>query len=165
VPWRGRTLLLRPIRPEDEAAHREFLEATSNEDLRMRFFQAPHRLSHEELARFTQIDYAREMAFIALDEERHTLGVARIVRDPDNADAEFAVLVRSDLKGQGLGRLLMQVLIDYARSQGTARIVGQVLRVNLPMLGLVKQLGFDTKPDPHEPNEIMRVTLALQGER
>ena len=163
VAWRGRTLRLRPIRPEDEAAHREFLEATSNEDLRMRFFQAPHRLSHEELARFTQIDYAREMAFIALDEDSHTLGVARIVRDPDNVDAEFAVLVRSDLKGQGLGRLLMQLLIDYARSQGTAHIVGHVLRVNLAMLGLVKQLGFEARPDSHEPNEIMRVSLALQG--
>ncbi|MFT7773423.1 GNAT family N-acetyltransferase [Roseateles sp.] len=166
LPWQGRELLLRPIRPEDEAQHRAFLEAMSPEDLRMRFFQAPHRLSHDELARLTQIDYEREMAFIAVDEHApggaRTLGVARLVRDPDNVEAEFALMVRSDLKHRGLGRLLMQVLLDYATARGTQRIVGHVLRVNHAMLGLLRAQGFHMKPDEYEPSEIVHVSRDLQ---
>ena len=162
LPWRGGTLLLRPIRPEDEDGHRAFLDAVTPEDLRLRFFQSPHRLSHDELARLTQIDYEREMAFIALDEAGRTLGVARLVRDPDNIEAEFALLVRSDLKRQGLGRLLMQALLDHAARQGTQRIAGHVLRMNLPMLALMRQLGFEARPDRDEPSEILRVSRAVQ---
>lgn len=157
--WQGNILLMRPIRPEDEALHREFLEACDAEDLRMRFFQAPHTLTHDELARMTQIDYEREMALIVVDEQApggpRTLGVARLVRDPDNVEGEFALLVRSDLKGQGLGRLLMQALLDYAASRGTQRIVGYVLRENRAMLSLMKAMGFDSRSDNSQPSEIV----------
>jgi len=159
--WQGRTLLLRPIRPEDEDQHRAFIEAVAPEDLRLRFFEAPHRLSHDELARMTQIDYEREMALIAVDTEApggpQTLGVARLVRDPDNIEAEFAVMVRSDLQGQGLGRLLMQALLDYAAQRGTRRVVGYVLRENRAMLGLARALGFECRPDRHQASELVEV--------
>ncbi|MBW8848296.1 MAG: bifunctional acetate--CoA ligase family protein/GNAT family N-acetyltransferase [Burkholderiales bacterium] len=165
--WRGRPLLMRPIRPEDEALHRAFLEGADPEDLRMRFFQAPHVLTHDDLARLTQIDYEREMAFIVVDEQAPggpcTLGVARLVRDPDNIDAEFAVMVRSDLKGQGLGRLLMQALLDYAAARGTQRIVGYVLRENRGMLGLLKHLGFDSHADLDQPSEVLFVSRKVQA--
>lgn len=162
VAWQGQTLLLRPIRPEDEAAHQAFLDAVTADDLRLRFFQAPHRLSHDELARLTQIDYEREMAFIAVDAAQQTLGVARLVRDPDNTEAEFAVLVRSDLQGRGLGRLLMQRLLDYATARGTQRIVGDVLRENHGMLSLAKALGFEMSADAHDPVHVVRVTRAVR---
>ncbi|CAM3953801.1 bifunctional acetate--CoA ligase family protein/GNAT family N-acetyltransferase [Roseateles saccharophilus] len=165
LAWQGRSVVMRPIRPEDEALHREFLEAADPEDLRMRFFEAPHTLSHDELARMTQIDYEREMAFVVIDTEApggpRTLGVARLARDPDNVDAEFAVMVRSDLKGRGLGRLLIQALLDYAASRGTQRIVGYVLRENRAMLALVKALGFECRADLNEPSEIMFVSRRL----
>lgn len=165
LPWQGRSLVLRPIRPEDEHQHRAFLENADPEDVRMRFFQAPHRMSHDELARLTQIDYEREMAFIAVDEHAPggsgTLGVGRLVRDPDNVEAEFAVMVRSDLKHQGLGRLLMQALLDYAASRGTQRIVGYVLRENRAMLALLKPLGFEIRPDADEPSGVVRVSRAV----
>lgn len=161
VMWQGQALLLRPIRPEDESRHREFLEAVAPEDLRMRFFQAPHRLSHDELARLTQIDYEREMAFIAVDATQHTLGVGRLVRNPDNVEAEFALLVRSDLQRRGLGRLLMQTLLDHAAAQGTRRVVGDVLRENHGMLGLMRSMGFETRPDATDPAHVMRVSRAV----
>jgi acetyltransferase len=161
VLWQGQPLLLRPIRPEDEARHRDFLDAVSPADLRLRFFQAPHRLTHDELARLTQIDYEREMAFIAVDAGGRTLGVGRIVRDPDNIEAEFALLVRSDVQRRGLGRLLMQSLLDHARAQGTQRIVGDVLRENHGMLALMRSLGFETRPGVHEPAQVMRVSRTV----
>jgi acetyltransferase len=160
--WQGGTVVLRPIRPEDEAQHREFLETADPEDLRMRFFEAPHVLSHEELAKMTQIDYDREMALIVVDphapDGQRTLGVARLVRDPDNVEAEFAVMVRSNRKHRGLGRLLMQALIDYATSRGTQRLVGYVLRENRAMLALTKTLGFESQADENQPSEIVRVS-------
>lgn len=168
LQWHGHPLLLRPLRPEDEGQHRAFLEACDPDDMRMRFFQAPHRMSHDELARLTQIDYEREMAFIAVDEYApggpRTLGAARLVRDPDNVEAEYALMVRSDLKRQGLGRLLMQALLDYAASRGTQRIVGYVLRENLAMLSLLRHLGFEMRPDSDEPSEIVRVSRAVAPE-
>lgn len=166
LPWQGRPLLLRPIKPEDEAQHRAFLEAVHPDDMRMRFFQLPHQLSHDELVRFTQIDYEREMAFIAVDEHApggpRTLGVARLVRDPDNLEAEFAVLVASAHKGQGLGRLLMQALLAYAAARGTQRVVGDVLRENQGMLGLAQSLGFTAQRHADDPASLVRVSLAVQ---
>ncbi|HEY9027379.1 MAG TPA: bifunctional acetate--CoA ligase family protein/GNAT family N-acetyltransferase, partial [Burkholderiaceae bacterium] len=163
--WNGRLLRLRPIRPEDEGQHRAFLEASTPEDLRMRFFLTAQRMSHEKIARLTQIDYEREMAFVLVDEHgpngMQTLAVAQLVRDPDNIEAEFAVMVRSDLKHQGLGRLLMQALLDYAAAQGTQRIVGYVLRENLAMLALLKPMGFEVMPDAEAPSETVRVSRAV----
>ena len=139
---------LRPIRPEDETLYSRFFEKVSRDDMRMRFFTAGPDLSHNLLARFTQIDYAREMAFVAIGAENHELkGVARFVADPDYSRAEFGVLVRSDLKGHGLGWRLMQHLISFARSERLGELHGQVLTTNTTMLKMCSELGFSLVAD------------------
>ena len=146
IEWQGRSVTLRPIRPEDEAQHLEFLRALDTEDLRMRIFYSRRSIEHSELARLTQIDYAREIAFVATetaaDGTEHTIGVVRAVTDPDNVSAEFGIIVRSELKGSGLGEQLMQKLIRTLREQGTQRLVATVLVENQRMLELAKSLGF-----------------------
>ncbi|SFB15598.1 acetyltransferase [Collimonas sp. OK607] len=150
ISWQGSTLLLRPIKPEDGQAHIAFFNALDPEDVRYRMFVGVRALQPSQLARFTQIDYDREMAFIATrnkpDGSAETLGVARVVADPDNIQAEFSVIVRSDLKGLGLGHLLMAKLIAYCRRHGTAEIIGEALPHNTRILHLVRKLGFDVKP-------------------
>lgn len=142
----GRKVLLRPIRPEDEPNHHVLVSKMTAEDIRFRFFGLVHELPHTEMARLTQIDYDREMAFIGEythpDGIKETLGVVRTVTDPDNEKAEFAVLVRSDLKGSGLGKRLLAKMIEYCRARGTEAIVGQVLKDNIRMLKFVEHLGF-----------------------
>ena len=144
--WQGLRVTVRPIRPEDEAAHHDFVEAMTPEDLRLRFFGAVGSFDHSQLARMTQIDYDREMALIATvasDEGfTRTLGVVRAVADPDNETAEFAVAVRSDQKGRKLGRLLMARIISYARVRGIHWLVGEALRENAPMIALARACGF-----------------------
>jgi len=146
VPWRGRTLTLRPIRPEDEAQHLAFIEQLAPEDIRLRFFSSRRELPRSELARLVQIDYAREMAFVALakraDGTTETLGVVRAVADPDNTEAEFAIIVRTDVKGQGLGHLLLGKMIRYLRDNGTQRMVGEVLNENQAMRELALAHGL-----------------------
>jgi acetyltransferase len=164
LAWQGEALTLRPVRPEDEPAHRRFVEQLSPDDLRFRFFNARRELAHSELARLTQIDYAREMAFIAVrpgaDGTSETLGVARAAVDPDNLEAEFAVVVRSDLQGRGLGRLLMDKLIAYQAAQGTQRLVGLVLRDNVAMRAFMQRLGFEAEGGD---SDAARLVLPLQG--
>ncbi|MCW5700232.1 MAG: bifunctional acetate--CoA ligase family protein/GNAT family N-acetyltransferase [Rhodospirillales bacterium] len=160
----GRRILLRPIRPEDEPDHYEFLSRVSPEDIRMRFFGSISRLPHTEMARLTQIDYDREMAVIATapmenGKGRETLGVVRTFTGPNNESAEYAILVRSDLKGQRLGWKLLDKMVHYCRSRGTRRIVGQVLRENRPMLDLVHDMGFTSRVVPEE--DIVEVNLEL----
>lgn len=159
----GDSLTVRPIRPEDEPMHRAFLERVAPEDLRFRFFRATNRFTHEFLAGFTQIDYDREMAFIALQDAPgapETLGVVRAVTDANNAGAEFAILVRSDCKGRGIGRALMTRIIDYQRARGTRELHGDVLAHNHPMLALCRTLGFHVG----EPtDEVIQVSLPLQA--
>jgi acetyltransferase len=139
-------VLLRPIRPEDAPAHVAFFSALSPEDVHFRMFGMMRELSPGQLARFTQIDYAREMAFIATrkgnDGRDETLGVVRVLADPDNIEGEFAIVVRSDLHGQGLGRLLMGCLLDYCRSRGLARVRGTALAANVRMHALARACGF-----------------------
>jgi acetyltransferase len=163
VTWRGRPLTIRPIRPEDGPAHVEFFNRLTPEDIRLRMFVRMRELSPAQLARFTQIDYDREMAFIATvveaDGTPETLGVVRGVTDPDNIRAEFAVTVRSDLKGKGLGTLLMQTLIDYSRAAGTREMVGEALAQNGAILRLAARLGFDNKPMPGGDTVEMRLSL------
>jgi acetyltransferase len=134
VTWNGRKLLLRPILPEDEAQHLRFLKRLDTEDVRMRLFYSKREIAHSELARLTQIDYEREMAFIAtaIDDsgEPETLGVVRAITDPDNLRAEMAIIVRSDLKGGGLGRLLLDKMIRYCRERGTAEMTASMLHAN-----------------------------------
>lgn len=164
IEWQGQPLLLRPVRPEDGQAHVSFFNALDPEDVRYRMFIRLRELQPSQLARLTQIDYDREMAFIAtrkkVDGEWETLGVARVVADPDNIQADFAITVRSDLKGQGLGPILMNKLIDYCRSRGTREIVGEALPHNARVLKLVKKLGFDIEPIAGD--ETMRLRLVLR---
>jgi acetyltransferase len=150
IDWHGERLTIRPIRPEDEEMHRAFVESMTPDDLRLRFFSAVRSFDHSQLARMTQIDYDREMALIASvvgeDGRPRTLGVARAVSDPDNETAEFAVAILSTLKGRGLGRLLMDRIIGYARSRGTHWLLGEALRENAPMIGLARAMGFTVTP-------------------
>ncbi|WP_341896349.1 bifunctional acetate--CoA ligase family protein/GNAT family N-acetyltransferase [Ferrovibrio terrae] len=166
----GESVLLRPVRPEDEPAHEDFLQRVSAEDFRLRFFSPMRQLPHSEMARFTQIDYEREMAFIATrpnpadaDGPAETLGVVRAITDPDNLRAEFAVLVRTDMKGQGLGELLMRKIIDYCRQRGTREIVGDILRENQAMRTLAAELGFQRVGSGSTGSDVVEVRLPLQG--
>ena len=163
IPWEGGQLLLRPVRPEDGPAHLRFFDALTPDDVRYRMFVRIRELNPSQLARFTQIDYDREMAFIATrtgpDGLPETLGVGRVVADPDNVSAEFAVTVRSDLKGKGLGKILMQKLIDYCRLRGTREIVGEALPQNNRIIGLVKKLGFEVFPAGEEGVRKFRLVL------
>jgi acetyltransferase len=161
----GRDLVLRPIRPEDEPQHAQFLQQVDAEDLRLRFFHAVRVATQSQLARFTQIDYDREMAFIAsVDDDKagaETWGVVRAIADPDNTQAEFAILVRSDLKGNGLGSLLMKKIIRYCAARGTGVLTGSVLRGNERMLALARELGFALAPDTDAG--LVQLNLPLAG--
>jgi acetyltransferase len=160
----GRKAHIRPIRPEDEPNHHIFVSKLTPEDIRFRFFGLVGELPHTEMARLTQIDYDREMAFVAtLGEEgsEDTLGVVRTVTDPDNEHAEFAVVVRSDLKRTGLGRKLMTKIIDYSRARGTAKVVGQVLTDNTRMLKFCEGLGF--KRARYVEGDIVELVLDLRA--
>jgi acetyltransferase len=158
----GFEVVARPIRPEDEAALIAFLQKTSKEDLRLRFFAPMKEFTHPFVARLTQIDYARAMAFVATDPQtRDILGVVRMHADSTYERAEYAILVRTDLKGRGLGWALMKMMIDYARSEGLQFLTGQVLRTNVRMLEMCRALGFVVKPDPDD-GEICDVSLSLR---
>jgi len=165
VHWAGEDICLRPIRPEDEPQHRAFIDGLAPEDLRLRFFSARRELPRSELARLTQIDYAREMAFIAVrlrpDASEETLGVVRAVADPDNVEAEFAIVVRSDLHAHGLGHQLMQKMIGYLTRHGTQRMVGLTLRENEAMRELVQSFGF-TLDRERSDIDALRYVLELQ---
>jgi acetyltransferase len=159
----GRRFHVRPVRPEDEPLILDMLARSSMEDIRLRFFAPMKEISHTFIARLTQIDYDREMALVATDGP-DILGAARIVADPDNEQAEYAVMVRSDLKGQGLGYQLMTDILSYARSRGIKRVFGDVLRENRTMLSMADDLGFKIMPDVHDP-QVMRVDCDLTKER
>ncbi|WP_282604703.1 bifunctional acetate--CoA ligase family protein/GNAT family N-acetyltransferase [Pelagibius sp. Alg239-R121] len=160
----GTGIFLRPIRPEDEPLLQQMFDQLSPQDVRLRFFASLTELSHSFAARLTQIDYHREMAFIALskseDGSPEIWGVVRISADPDNERAEYAVLVRSDIKGRGLGVELMNRILNYARSRGLEEIWGDVLDHNRRMLELARELGFSIRHLHDEPG-IVRVTRKL----
>ena len=157
----GQRVFVRPIRPEDEPLIHEFLHHVTPEDLRLRFFAPMKEFTHEFIARLTQLDYARAMAFVAFDEATGDLvGVVRIHSDSIYESGEYAILLRSDLKGRGLGWALMQMIIEYARSEGLKVISGDVLAENTVMLAMCRSLGFEVKSDPVE-HSICNVRLAL----
>jgi acetyltransferase len=150
------------VRPEDEPLFAPFLEQVSLEDLRLRFFAPIKDFGHEFVARLTQIDYDRALAFLAIDEQTgRLLGVARLAADSERRNAEYAILVRSDLKGHGLGWSLMERLIEYARSEGFERIEGQVLNENTTMLQMCRELGFSIEKDS-EDDYAKRVSFVLK---
>ncbi len=156
---------LRPILPEDEPAlHRAFAHLTP-EQIRLRFFAPMKQLSHMAAARFTQIDYDREMALIITDQDKvpgqaELYGAVHIHTDPDGEKAEYSIVVRHDLTRQGLGRRLMEHMIQYAQQRGIGEISGDVLRENQPMLALCQQLGFAQHTDPNDL-DIIKVRLAV----
>ena len=156
----GSEIFVRPVRPDDEPMFHRFFEHVSQEDLRLRFFAPVRTFSHTFIARLTQIDYARAMAFVALDETGEMLGAVRLHSDANGETAEYAILLRSDLKGRGLGWKLMELMISYARSAGLKRIEGQILRENTVMLRMCTELGFQVGDDPEE-RDMCHVTLTL----
>lgn len=165
--WRGRDgreAMVRPIRPEDAAAHAEAFARLSREDVRFRFFSALGELSPAQIARMTQIDYDREMAFVAVEHvpggPDRTVGVSRLIRDPGGEEAEFAVIVDPSWKGQGLARHLMQRLFAWGEAVGVREVVGQVLSENKPMIAFVRALGFRVRPSA-EDTEVMEARLTL----
>ena len=164
----GRRLKLRPIRPEDEPALRRAFAKLTLEEVRLRFFVPMPTLSHEAAARLTQIDYDREMALILTEpgvaEQDEIYGVVRLIADPDNARAEFAIIVRQAMAGRGLGTLLMRRILDYARGRGIGEVFGVVLPDNASMLRLCDKLGFDRRTNAEEPGTVL-VTLVLEGGR
>ena len=164
VAWNGGDIVLRPIRPEDAAQHQAFFHALDADDVRLRFFTAMRELPPAQLARLTQIDYDRAMAFIATRPlaggGAETLGVVRAVLDPANQSAEFAIIIRSDLKGKGLGYILFGKLVDYFRARGTAEIVGDALAENLGVQKLVRHFGGVVLP--HQEPGMVRLQLPLK---
>lgn len=160
----GRKVLIRPIRPEDEPNHHVFISKLTPEDIRFRFFGLVKELPHSQMARLTQIDYDRDMAFIAIGKDEHnqdeTLGVVRIVATRDNTISEFSIVVRSDLKSTGLAQELMKKMIAYCKSRETKKLVGQVLKENSRMIHFVEHLGFKITGHP-EPG-VVEVTLPLE---
>jgi acetyltransferase len=159
----GTKILVRPVRPEDEPLYGPFFAAVTPQDLRLRFFAPMKEFGHRFVARLTQIDYARAMAFIAIEESSgEMLGVVRLHADANYERGEYAVLVRSDLKGRGLGYLLMQMIIEYARAEDLKTIEGQVLSENTAMLAMCRKLGFHVAFDPRDA-ETCVVRLPLAG--
>jgi acetyltransferase len=161
----GTRIFVRPLRPEDERLYDQFFDGVTDHDLRLRFFALVKEFSHAFVARLTQIDYARAMAFVAIEEATgQMLGVVRLHANVAYDSGEYAVLVRSDLKGHGLGWLLMQTLIDYGRAEGLRTIEGQVLRENTTMVAMCRELGFTVVPDPEEPSAyLVRLMIAARS--
>lgn len=157
----GDTIQLRPLIPEDEFAVKHLLDHTDDSDIHARFLGAIKAFPHLFVARLTQLDYARAMAFAALPPgSGEILGVSRLHADSRYRTAEYAVLVRSDRKGIGLGWALMTHLIEYARSEGLVELYGDVLQSNHDMLQMCRALGFKVDSDPNDA-AVARVSLDL----
>jgi RimJ/RimL family protein N-acetyltransferase len=157
----GWKVFVRPVRAADEPLILDLLQHVSKEDLRLRFFDSIKEFSHPFLARLTQLDYARAMAFVAFDETSgDILGVVRLHRGPTGNSGEYAILLRSDLKGRGLGWALMQMIIEYGKSEGLAQITGEILRENSVMLKMCRELGFEVKTNPADLG-VYEVNLVL----
>jgi acetyltransferase len=161
----GRKLLLRPIRPEDEPSLRRGFAKLTLEEIRLRFFVPLRGLSHGLAARLTQLDYDREMALVLTEPgaagTTEIYGVVRLTADPDLERAEFALIVRHDMTGRGLGSLLLRRLVEYARARGIGELYGDVLQDNAPMLRLSRRLGFRETWNAGEGG-ILRVSRALR---
>ncbi|QDX22023.1 bifunctional acetate--CoA ligase family protein/GNAT family N-acetyltransferase [Pandoraea pnomenusa] len=160
----GKPVRVRPIRPEDEPAYNAFFHTLTPQDVQFRYFGLIKELSHSQMARVTQIDYDRAMTFVATerDEQGNTrlLGVVQALADPDNTVAEFAVTVSPAAQGRGLGRALMEHIVDYSRRRGTGELIGYVLTANTRMLTLARHLGF--VEDKEMEAGVLHIRLPLQ---
>ncbi|HEJ9541027.1 TPA: bifunctional acetate--CoA ligase family protein/GNAT family N-acetyltransferase [Proteus mirabilis] len=144
----NKSCFIRPILPEDEPLLKTFINQVTKEDLYYRYFSEISEFTHDDLANMTQIDYDREMAFVAIrhpHDDPEIIGVARAMADPDNQHAEFAILVRSDLKGNTLGHQLMMKLINYTKAHGIKRLTAITMPENRNMISLAKKLGFSVE--------------------
>jgi acetyltransferase len=152
---------IRPVRPQDESLYADFFRQVSPDDVRLRFFANIKDFGHAFVARLTQIDYARAMAFVAISEASgQLLGVVRLHADANYEVGEYAILLRSDLKGRGLGWKMMEIMIRYARAEGLHRIDGKVLRENAAMLKMCRELGFSITTDSSD-STVLDVSLSL----
>ena len=157
----GRTAFVRPVRPDDEGKFLEFFNRITPEDLRLRFFAPVRDFNHVFLARLTQLDYARAIAFVAFDSESgDMLGAVRLHADANHETGEYGILLRSDLKGLGLGWDLMRFMIEWAKAEGLRVVEGQVLRENTTMLDMCRRLGFSIRNDPDDV-DLLIVTLPV----
>ena len=157
----GEKVLLRPLTAADAALYPDFLTDVTTDDLRLRFFAAMRELSADMIDKLVHYDPARAMAFIAIEEKTgRMLGVVRLHDDDGGQGGEFAILVRSHLKGHGLGWLMMKHMIAYAREHGLKTVHGQVLVENSTMLQMCGALGFHSTDEPGEAG-VMRVELQL----
>jgi acetyltransferase len=160
----GHEFLVRPVRPEDEPAFQRTFAQLTPEEVRLRFFAPIKTLTHMAAVRFTQLDYDREMALVLAEPGRAGLseifGIASLALDPNMEKGEYAILVRGDLTGAGLGIFLMRRIIDYARRRGLVEMWGDVLRDNKTMLKMCRILGF-TQEAVEEDASLVRVRLDL----
>jgi acetyltransferase len=162
----GATVTVRPIRPEDAELEREFVDALSPQARYFRFFYQLNELTPSMVARFTQVDYDREMALVAVTDVGHPhghpsfVGVGRYIANADGESAEFAVVVADDWQQRGVARALLERLVACATGRGFARLVGTVLKSNVAMLAFVRRLGFALSDDRDAPEQLT-VTLAL----
>jgi len=150
----GTELTIRPIRPEDAESEQEFVRNLSPQAKRFRFMQTINELTPRMLARFTQIDYDREMALVAvaeIDGRKRQIGVARYVINPDERSCEFAIVVGDEAQNKGVGSRLMTALMQSAREHRLKVIEGEVLAENGPMLKLMADLGFSIRRSPADP--------------
>jgi len=157
----GARVLLRPLKAEDAALYPDFLKEVTGEDLRLRFFATMREVAPEMIDKLVHYDPEHAMAFIAIEEASgRMLGVVRLHDDADGKNAEFAILVRSRLKGRGLGWLMMKHMIANAKDKGLKTVHGQVLAENTTMLVMCSELGFHTTEDAGE-HGVKLVTLPL----
>lgn len=157
----GEKVFIRPLRPGDATLYPDFLNEVTADDLRLRFFMPMRELSHELIDKLVHYDPRHAMAFIAISEASgQLLGVVRLHNNPNDEDAEFAILVRSRLKGHGLGWQLMKHMIGYAQEINLKSVRGQVLTENSTMLAMCAELGFHIADDRSEPG-VKLVTLPL----
>ncbi|MFC0283773.1 bifunctional acetate--CoA ligase family protein/GNAT family N-acetyltransferase [Camelimonas abortus] len=158
----GRVFFVRPVRPEDEQMFIDFMRGVSEDDLRLRFFAPVRDFNHAFVARLVQVDYARAIAFVAMEAATgRMVGVVRLHADSNHDTGEYAIMVASDLKGTGLGMELMRLIIEWAKADGISKVVGQVLRDNQAMLGVCRKLGFSIRADREDPS-VMIAELPLE---
>jgi GNAT superfamily N-acetyltransferase len=156
--WR---VFVRPVSRDDGLVVRDLLEHVSKEDLRLRFFDSIKEFSDQFVVKLTDLDRLCAIAFVAFDEvSKETIGVVWLYCDPIQATGEYAILLRSDLKGRGLGWALMQLIIAYAKSEGLKQMSGQILQENTVMLKMCRELGFEVVTDAQDRG-VCDATLTL----